>query len=197
MHWLCTWLPYTAFEACWICQSLITYTARRLAPLDRFTSHRSKHSIRTDTRGSSFLFLVFVFKVCSEVLLLTHTSMPVCSSDWSWTAAALPGSECRELDFSLVFSSLLLSTIPSICFLVLGGYRIYYVKQNKVCIGRNKASIALWTAKLLCASLGIVGSLISLIGWLVEGSESGYGIAAVVLSLLASVCHFASEKAMP
>ena len=156
--------------------------------LHRWTGLRlihSKHSI-----------LVFVFEVCSGFLLLTHTSMPVCSSDWSWTAAALPGSECRELDFSLVFSSLVLSTIPSICFLILGSYRIYHVKQKNVCIGRNKASIALWTAKLLCASLGIVGSLISLVGWLVEDTESGYGIAAVILNLFASVCHFAREKAV-
>ena len=114
--------------------------------------------------------------------------MPVCASDWTWDGPAFPGSACRELDFSLIFSSVVLSILPSICFCFLAAHHIYKLSRKEIKINRSKASLLLCFAKLACAGLALLGSLVSLVGWVVaEDGGHATGTAAVALSVLASV----------
>lgn len=112
----------------------------------------------------------------------------MCSAEWSFASDALPGSDCRSpVDFSLVFSSLVLSIVPSALFCFIALYRILYVRKEKVKLRRSTGSNLLWSVKIISGLFGILGNIIALAGWISQDVESAYGVAAVVLSLLAAV----------
>ena len=114
--------------------------------------------------------------------------MANCASDWTWTDPAFPGSACRELDFSLIFSSVVLSILPSTIFYLAAVHHIYKLMQREISISKCKASKLLCAAKSACALLALLGNIMSLIGWMAtQREEHGTGTTAVALSLPVSV----------
>ena len=110
-----------------------------------------------------------------------------CKSDWTWSVPAFPGSECRQLDFSLIFSSIVLCIVPSGCFLLLAGLQLYGLRGAKEVVGREKGSAMLCGAKVLSAGLAVVASIVSLAGWVSAGERETIGTAAAALVIPVSV----------
>lgn len=82
---------------------------------------------------------------------------------------------------------MVLSIIPSGCFLLLAGLQLYGLRDAKEVVRREKGSMMLCGAKMLCAGLGVVGSIVSLAGWVSAGESEAIGTSAASLLIPVSV----------
>lgn len=136
--------------------------------------------------------LACFYAACNTLIIFPALAfvldMPVCSSDWTWNAPAFPGSACREFDFSLLFSTLVLSIIPSTCFIILAGRHTHVLWHDDLKINKSRVSLLLCGAKMICASVAVLGSMIGLFGWVrVSEGRQASGTVAAALSVPSAV----------
>lgn len=119
--------------------------------------------------------------------------MAPCSDDWSLVNDAIPGTECRELDFNLAFESLLLTIVPNICFLLFAAVRIWVLSRKSVKIDSSSRSAFLARAKMVCGAIAVLGNLLAIVGVTI-GNETwpALGVAGLTLTLPVSVSSLQS-----